>query len=94
MNPGAWRLRIDCDTDNSGTFISSLSTAKGGVGMAWISSIVVIVGVRLDSNFCDRAKELSKDHVSAGRRNLRKSTIDNSLFGRMICCILGGICGS
>ncbi len=67
MNPGAWRLRIDCDTDNSGAFISSLSTAKGGVGMAWISPMVVIVGVRLDSNFCNRAKKPLKDHVGAGR---------------------------
>ncbi len=59
-----------------------------------LSSMVVIVGVRLDSNFCDGAKEPLKDRVAAGRRNLRKSTTDNSLSGRMICCISGGICRS
>lgn len=88
VNSGAW---IDCDSESSGALMSLLTIARGGVSIAQMSSMSVIVRIRLERSFCDWLKDPSTVQAAAGRRNFKKVVIDETLFGRIYCCILGGI---
>ena len=88
VNSGAW---IDCDSESSGALMSLLTIARGGVGIAQMSSMSVMVGIRLERSFCDWLKDPSAVRAAAGRRNFKKVVTDESLLGRIHCCISGGI---
>jgi len=71
-----------------------VNSARGGVGIAQMSSMSVMVGIRLERSFCDWLKDPSAVRAAAGRRNFKKVVTDESLLGRIHCCISGGIWGS
>jgi len=65
--------------------------SRGGAGIAWISSMVVIVGGCGERKFCDRLKDPATARAAGGRRNLKKSRTDKFLLGRTTFNISGGI---
>ena len=46
--------------------MSSLTMARGGVGIAWISSMPVMVRIRLERSFCDWLKDPFAVRAAAG----------------------------
>jgi hypothetical protein len=71
--------------------MSSFIMARGGVGIAQISSMPVMVGIWLERIFCNASNDPFMTQAAAGRQNFKKSMTDRLLPGRITCCILGGI---